>query len=506
MKKLVALAAASLLTRWAFRSHYLFSWDSGNFALAMDHIDVAAHRPHPPGYLAYVFAGRLLRALGADTNAALVGWNILATAAIVVIVARFARELAHGDARAERVQWTAAAIMLTSPLLWFYGEVAEIYVSELLGTLVIAFFGWRAARGNARALYWCVLALAATALFKLTAAIFMLPVAIYAWWRAPAAARRRAAWITAAATAAVAAVFVAVTPRLPQAVWEQFVFTMSGSGVATGRDSLERLNHNSRDTATAMLAMLGAVNLLVLPVAVMRRRRSSALLETPLILLWSVPWLLLCLGLHIAKPGYLLPLLPVCALLLAGTYAACRSSICASLVAAQAAINVAAFVATGPLGAEWTGGNKRYRSKTLVERLASDLEPLTFPTAATIRASDAAVARALAVSRETCPSGRQMIISEGSPLDVRRVMFYLPAALAVHSSGAAILGRIESGVLRTVTDGEDPIDLECPILWALPGPRIAQITFPPGSRSIDGAGVLVPARSVRLTPSGIVIQ
>ena len=31
-----------------------------------------------------------------------------------------------------------AAIFLTSPLLWFYGEVAEIYPSELLVTLLVA--------------------------------------------------------------------------------------------------------------------------------------------------------------------------------------------------------------------------------------------------------------------------------------------------------------------------------------------------------------------------------
>jgi len=74
----LAIASAVLLTRWTFRSHFLFSWDSANFAFAMDRIDVAAHRPHPPGYLAYVIAARGLLFLTGDPNTARVVWNIIA--------------------------------------------------------------------------------------------------------------------------------------------------------------------------------------------------------------------------------------------------------------------------------------------------------------------------------------------------------------------------------------------------------------------------------------------
>ena len=55
-----AAAAVTILTRLPFRSEFLFSWDSANYALAMSRIDIVAHRPHPPGYLGYVFAARLI--------------------------------------------------------------------------------------------------------------------------------------------------------------------------------------------------------------------------------------------------------------------------------------------------------------------------------------------------------------------------------------------------------------------------------------------------------------
>ena len=48
------VVVAAFVTRWPFRSRALFSWDSANYALALERIDIGAHRPHPPGYLAYV--------------------------------------------------------------------------------------------------------------------------------------------------------------------------------------------------------------------------------------------------------------------------------------------------------------------------------------------------------------------------------------------------------------------------------------------------------------------
>ena len=57
-KTAVFIGALVIVSRWPFRSHALFSWDSANFAMALDKIDIAMHRPHPPGYLGYVFVAR----------------------------------------------------------------------------------------------------------------------------------------------------------------------------------------------------------------------------------------------------------------------------------------------------------------------------------------------------------------------------------------------------------------------------------------------------------------
>jgi hypothetical protein len=166
-----------LVSRWPFRSHSLFSWDSANFALAMSDIDIAAHRPHPPGYIGYVLAARGIDLVVRDANLSLVMWNIAATAVAAAVLVRFAWEVAE-DQQQSRTVVAAALIFTTSPLIWFYGVIAEIYASELLVTLLVAFTAWRTIRGRHTQMYWCAGALALASLFKLSTAIFMLPLVI----------------------------------------------------------------------------------------------------------------------------------------------------------------------------------------------------------------------------------------------------------------------------------------------------------------------------------------
>ena len=137
----LALAAAgvTLASRVPFRSEALFSWDAANFALAMERIDIAAHRPHPPGYLGYVMAGRVLNVVLHDANAALVAWNLIVSALAVAVIVFFASSL---ERQRSLMPVAAGAVLAPSPLLWFYGEVGEIYPTEMLAVLLIAWSAW----------------------------------------------------------------------------------------------------------------------------------------------------------------------------------------------------------------------------------------------------------------------------------------------------------------------------------------------------------------------------
>ena len=91
VKQFLALAAGLvllvLITRVPLVSTYLLNWDAGNYALGLDYFNIARHQPHPPGYPVYIAAGRLLRLITGDANAAFNALSVTASALAAVALA-----------------------------------------------------------------------------------------------------------------------------------------------------------------------------------------------------------------------------------------------------------------------------------------------------------------------------------------------------------------------------------------------------------------------------------
>lgn len=496
------VGAVVCLTRWPFRSHALFSWDSANYALAMVHIDIAAHRPHPPGYLGYVFAARALNTVVRDPNTALVVWNMLATALSALLLIAFAFSAADGDEERVPVVLASAAILLTSPLLWFYSEVAEIYPSELLVSLPVGFCAWRAVRGQRGSIYWCVVALACAVLFKMTAALLMFPLAAYAWTRVPSVDRRRSFALLIALMGAVVFIFLTTQPNLPAVTWDHFMSSTSASRLAGGDSDtpMRTLNRNVRDTLTAAVSALGVLNVGGLAAWALWDRRLPRAIDRRLAALWLAPWLIEFVVIHIGKPGYVLPLLPLTAVVLAGFYARQPRRVAFALIGAQAVINIAQFALLTPASEAALGGTALYRNKTILQRAASDLQTLTVPTAFTIAQSDERVAQWRTLAATLCPSGDLVVVAG---VDWRRILWYLPAAAAIHvtQNGVAFIGThtdfapvAASGVsLRTA----------CPVLWLDSDDHSTEQLKPSAATEVPHLGWTSPAGTLHVTPTAI---
>ena len=116
---LAALASLFLLAHIAFLPPTLEDIDSVNFALGVEHFDVARHQPHPPGYPVYIALAKLSAAVlsgGSRVPAsALAIWSVLAGTALVVVLFALMRPLDPTDHRA----WWGTAIAVASPLFWF---------------------------------------------------------------------------------------------------------------------------------------------------------------------------------------------------------------------------------------------------------------------------------------------------------------------------------------------------------------------------------------------------
>ena len=349
----VLVAATASAARLATRSHTPFQWDPVNFALAMDRIDVSQHQPHPPPAIGYVVAGRLLRPVVGDANLALVVWNLLMTAVATVLVFLFA---ARGASRhPERHGWLAVAFLLGSPLVWFYGCVAEIYATEMTLMLLVAYASFCVLNGDRGGGELLALTLAALGAFRVSGLAFALPLALYSCWRARLPRARRATILFLGATAAWLVPLLIVVGPGPYwgTFWDQFRQTSQATSVLAGA-SLRELNRHLRDFLLAVASGVGPPGLVVWPVFLIARK--VRLLPSPGLVrlagLWLFPATIFYVLIHMAKPGYVLACVPLLSLAAAFHYAQERSrAIRWVLAAAHTAAGGVFFLAAQP----WTG-------------------------------------------------------------------------------------------------------------------------------------------------------
>jgi hypothetical protein len=175
-----ALIAATGLTRFLFRSHYLYDIDSVNFALALKRFDTTVHQPHPPGYFLYIYLGRLASLIFHDANSALVAISIVFSCAAVAMICLLTDSwFGRGAAR------FAGLIFLFSPLAWFHGTVALTYIVEAFFSALVGYLCWRADRSDSGYIVPAAVAVGAAAGFRPSSILFLAPLLLYSMRRTP---------------------------------------------------------------------------------------------------------------------------------------------------------------------------------------------------------------------------------------------------------------------------------------------------------------------------------
>ncbi len=139
----LALFLLTILTRLPFRSQYLYHWDSVNFALAIEDFDLRSEQPHPPGYILYVWLCRWVNRLLDDPQQTMVALSFLGSALAVVALYFLGRAMFS-----RRVGLGAAAFLMSSPLFWFYGEIALPHALDAFLVVLCAWLAFRIHRGE----------------------------------------------------------------------------------------------------------------------------------------------------------------------------------------------------------------------------------------------------------------------------------------------------------------------------------------------------------------------
>jgi hypothetical protein len=192
------LAVVVFLTRWGFRSHYLYDLDSVNFGLAIRRFDPRVHQPHPPGYFLYVALGRLLNTVFHDANLAFVVLSIIASCGAVIVIYKLSM-----DWFSPLAAQFAATIFLLSPLAWFHGTVALTYIVEAFFSMLLGYLCWRVYCGNERLALWSGVVLGISAGIRPSSLLFLTPIFLFSlrkttqkerWMGLAALATTLAAW------------------------------------------------------------------------------------------------------------------------------------------------------------------------------------------------------------------------------------------------------------------------------------------------------------------------
>ncbi len=184
------LVCAVAVSRFLFRSHYLYDIDSVNYALALDRFDPTVHQPHPPGYFLYVCLGRIVRLVFHDANAALVVLSIVASCAAAAMIYTLA-----GCWFGRRAALFAGLMFLFSPLCWFHGTVALTYILEAFFSAFVGYLCWRTYSGDSGFIVPSAIVLGIAAGCRQSSILFLGPLWLLSIRRAP----RKRVWTGLAA-------------------------------------------------------------------------------------------------------------------------------------------------------------------------------------------------------------------------------------------------------------------------------------------------------------------
>ena len=140
------LAGAAALLVFAVQAgrfpETLFYWDEFQLAYGVLDFDLALHQPHPPGYLLFVWLGRLLLPLAGDPTVAL-RWLAAAGGAGFAALAAAHRPAGLSPAAAATFALAGAVFAVASPLVGRFGLVGLSYTTEglLWSAWLLAFAG-----------------------------------------------------------------------------------------------------------------------------------------------------------------------------------------------------------------------------------------------------------------------------------------------------------------------------------------------------------------------------
>ncbi|ELS04781.1 hypothetical protein Xen7305DRAFT_00045170 [Xenococcus sp. PCC 7305] len=171
----IALFCLGILTRLPFQSQIVWG-DGGNFALAVEHFDMRLEQPQMPGmFVLFIGFARFFNLFLHNPTASLVMVNVVASGVAAAMLYVIGSTWFNS-----RVGWTAALLMLTSPIIWFNGEMALSHMIEFAWVVLIDYAAYRTGLGEKKALFGLGILMGLAGGIRPSTPFFLLPVALVA--------------------------------------------------------------------------------------------------------------------------------------------------------------------------------------------------------------------------------------------------------------------------------------------------------------------------------------
>ena len=412
------LAALTLITRIPLRSTQLFAWDSANFALALQHYNVAWHQPQPPGYILYVAAARLVHVVVADANAAYVWLSVVASVGAVWCVV-----LVGGRLFGAPTGILGGLVLTTSSLFWGQGEVAYPYAFLALFSPLVVLLALQNRNGDRDTTLIGAAVLAIAGGFRPELVPFLLPLWLWGAWRRP-----RWRWLAGLGLLAVLIAAWYVPMIWLSGGWQTyqtasggyflyFLRATSGFGkllLAVLENTRTLVGYTYNGLGLALLPLLYIAGRFFAPPRLVSDTRAQVLG------LWLAPPLAFYLLIHIGNPGYLLSFLPALCLLTAhGTLILAQDTAQALRLARPSGL---------PLSTWWRGGRGVRPATGLIALIALSNAALFLMADGEgrlreIRAIDRILSKQVAAIKTQFPAASTLILAYDRS---RQLRYYLP--------------------------------------------------------------------------------
>jgi hypothetical protein len=141
----------------------------------MREFSVAKEQPQPPGYIVYVWLCRLVDLLFDDPQVTMVWISVIASALAVVALFFLGRAMFN-----TQTGLIAALLLATSPLFWFYGEIALPHSLDALLVILGVWWLYHTMQGQHRYLYPAIAVMAIAGGVRQQTLVFLIPLILFA--------------------------------------------------------------------------------------------------------------------------------------------------------------------------------------------------------------------------------------------------------------------------------------------------------------------------------------